>query len=340
MNYVDDWSPLEHWSAATDFVFRVPPGTNLSSLPLDRFTHLRSLTILTQALRLTWEDLDRLPPSVEEVRFIAGVVLSSPSAVELAARRRPRISLDVWSGTLSHHPELFRRGVQAGGNQVWTRVTPEIDFQPLDLSQLTSLQIEGSVLSTDQWAALWRVDGLRFLTVKSTPLRDRDLVGIENLRYLTTLELKNVLITDEGLRRIAQLPKLERLVLESSGFEASGPDITAQGLAALGRCTSLEHVQIHVPTRIGDAFAQWRGVKDLSLLSLRGTEIDAGCLQDLAQLSNLGSLELRGTNFDDALLPALAQFPPSLKVYIRGTRATRDAVQRFRRDHPDVQVTY
>jgi Leucine-rich repeat (LRR) protein len=114
-------------------------------------------------------------------------------------------------------------------------------------------------------------------------LTDTGLAEIAKLKQLHCLELRNVAISDMGLKRLTALPNLVELDI------GANPQFTAAGLRSLSDCKALRrlsvstlHQMIDVPTL--EVLAELRQLRELDLggrfdekLSAQQAEILAGC---------------------------------------------------------------
>jgi internalin A len=116
-------------------------------------------------------------------------------------------------------------------------------------------------------------------------------------------------LTDLGVTKLAKLKNLRRL-------DISGAKITKAGLEALKTLPNLER------------------------LSLWNTSIDDSAAQVLAAFKNLTSLDLSDTGSGDATLQTLAQLPKLKQLYLTDTKATPAAVEAFRKQKPEVFVSW
>lgn len=84
------------------------------------------------------------------------------------------------------------------------------DFEQLRLvPRLTSLAVEGDLLTSEALAGIATLDGLRRLEISHAPLDDEQLQLLAPLTHLRELDLEATQVTDDGVGRLcAQLPNL------------------------------------------------------------------------------------------------------------------------------------
>jgi Leucine-rich repeat (LRR) protein len=116
-------------------------------------------------------------------------------------------------------------------------------------------------------------------------------------------------VTDAGLAKLASLKRLKRL-------DVSGSAITASGLKHLSGLP----------------------VERLSLWNAAGLNDTAG--DTLAMLDSLQSLDLSYTAAGDQTLRGLAKLPRLRRLYVTNTKMTPEAVEAFRREHPQCTVSW
>jgi Leucine-rich repeat (LRR) protein len=129
-----------------------------------------------------------------------------------------------------------------------------------------------------------------------------NLAGIQGLMRLTSLDIRDVDIGEDGLKEVAKVVQLENLSLSSTDGVS---DETIGELAALPRLARLD-----VSGAIGDAgLKSIAAIKSLQALNLSECQVTAAGIKELAKLEHLHELNLDSTATDDAGLKALAGFP-------------------------------
>ena len=84
----------------------------------------------------------------------------------------------------------------------------------LSLTDVTDLGME----------QLWPLVRLAHLRIKETALGDRTLLGLVHHPRLETLNVKSLEITEVGVRALARLSKLERVVFSHASFARTALD--------------------------------------------------------------------------------------------------------------------
>ncbi len=111
-------------------------------------------------------------------------------------------------------------------------------------------------------------------------------------------QLKGVAhITDRGMQRLGDVPRLHRLYLQ-------GLDVGDTGLSSLGKLTALRYLEVYNLKINGNCLANLKTSNDLRTLKLGGGTITAANLEHLKRLANLEELSL--TPVDDVGLGHLA----------------------------------
>jgi len=144
-------------------------------------------------------------------------------------------------------------------------------------------------------------------------------------KKIVYLDLSKSCITDEGLARLTELPKLRGIELPPGigdagfihvakvpnllGIRGAGGPVTDEGLKHLRGLTGMYELGLR-DTRITDeGVAYLAGMKNLVALDLSGTRVTGQCAATFVDCTNLRRLELSRTRFDDAGLAAIGSFP-------------------------------
>lgn len=199
---------------------------------------------------------------------------------------------------------------------------------------LRRLYLRGNRGVTDAGVgSIVRIKSLEDLTLSMTLVSDRGLRDVATLPALTCLRLENTPVTDVGLPALAVMPRLRELSLAAT-------KVTDRGMLALARYPALQIVSLHETAVGDDGLAALAANKTLATLDLTWTKVTDKGLAHLAGCKTLQQLDLFGTAVTDAGLPALARIPALRKVTLADTRVTQAAVDRFRKAHPRIQVSY
>jgi hypothetical protein len=132
--------------------------------------------------------------------------------------------------------------------------------------------------------ALQRVPSLRTLNLHGTSISDAGLAYVSGLTGLLVLHLSDTAVTDAGLQHLKRLTNLRELGLANT-------KITDEGLIAL------------------------RGLSNLQILALSGTHISDRGLQNLKGLSNLKQVFLSHTSVTAAGIQELQRALPKVHVF-------------------------
>lgn len=211
---------------------------------------------------------------------------------------------------------------------------------------VAAIQKQGHVsimMSTSDPPWLVRQLGRRFSYLLNRPQRvylhgspgctmtDDTMMIVGRMRSLTTVIVRDVPISDEGLRAIQHLGELRHLGL-------FGTKVTDPGLEFLRRLPALEELDLSGPGITDAGLAHLAKSRQLRRLTLFRTSVTDAGLKHLLDLSQLNALALVGGRVSDAGLETLKQLRSSLILSLLETDVSPEGVQRFRLSRPDVAV--
>jgi Leucine-rich repeat (LRR) protein len=189
---------------------------------------------------------------------------------------------------------------------------------------------------------LARLRNLEQLVLLYIDTTDAMVARICELRQLTGLELSDEKLTDDTLRMISGLPRLQ--LLEIGGeftdagvahlerlttlkhLELDSEHITDQGLAHIGRLHDLQLLCLSSTQLTEKGFAKLAASPKLSYLSLRHSEISDDDLRGVAELTSLEGLDLTGAWIKDAGVEHLSRLMNLRRLYLTNTHVTDDAM--------------
>ena len=187
------------------------------------------------------------------------------------------------------------------------------------MQQLQSLELTCSHKTTPEGlAVLARMPLLKRLKVTGIGFDDLDVVPLESLAALESLEVDFHKLSDAGLAHLGNLTALKTLNLCTAPWAIGGEDntLTDAGLAHLSKLTALE--ELHLPRGIGDAgLTHLQVLTNLKRLDLGHTSVTDEGLIGLSGLAQLESLDLPRGTVSDGAVTQLQQALPNLKIELR-----------------------
>ncbi len=139
------------------------------------------------------------------------------------------------------------------------------------------------------------VQAVARLTELGVPLQE-DPKG--DIRWI---EAKEGELSDESIRLLPHLPKLEWLEIGNSV-------LTHDGMKHLGKCTALKRLYVHDVNLDGEELAWISNLKQLEALSLQRTQVDGRFLKHLNTVDSLKVLNLSGDRITDSDMAQIARF--------------------------------
>ena len=122
---------------------------------------------------------------------------------------------------------------------------------------------------------------------------------------------------DEGLKEVAKLQKLERLILSvhpDNTYDKSRTKITDEGLKDIAKLQNLTSLSLN-RSQITDAgLKELAKLQKLKTLSLDKTQITDAGLKEVAKLQKLEGLSLWGTQITDAGVAELQKALPNCRI--------------------------
>lgn len=116
---------------------------------------------------------------------------------------------------------------------------------------------------------------------------------------------------EHDLRRLAELPRLERVLLQSDRFSDTA-------LTHLARCQSLENLSLTDTAATAEGLCQLAACPKLRRLSLAGSSITDETLASVATLSQLNEIELSRSQITSKGIDHLVQLPNLRRLEIYG----------------------
>jgi internalin A len=184
-----------------------------------------------------------------------------------------------------------------------------------EMTELRDLMLGKIPLSDEDMTFLKRLTKLERLMIASrTELTDNWLPNLEGMVNLSSLMLRNMAITTEGLHHLGSLSNLRSLSLEGSR--------RVTGLEALRPLTKITYLCLANTPIDESALTVLQSWPQLDNLDLRKTNVtDAGVVA-LSGLSSLRELDLSQTKITDAGLRHLARSNSLRSVFVRQTEVT------------------
>jgi len=227
------------------------------------------------------------------------------------------------------------------------------------LKHLQILDLRNTPINDDGLALLADLTSLRKLYLTHCQLLDNGLVHLRNLTNLEVLVLGGfpggpqgagkTEITDEGVRQLKELRKLQRLYLKWTKVTDAGvkelrnltnlreltfqdnDKITDAALETIKDFTKLEVLGLS-RTKVTDAgLKQLAGLEQLQLLDLDLCEVTDEGMKALRKLTNLRRLELGNTKVTDKGLEELVQLPKLERLNLYGTPVTDKGLRQLKK---------
>jgi len=206
-----------------------------------------------------------------------------------------------------------------------------------DLASLEHVVFDETCVTDDGLKHLARCRKLKSITVRrilisgiKTKITGVGFVYLQDLEHLTSLDMLDSDVTDEGLAVIARLPNLTELTIGGYRMARSASKITDDGLAHLkghSKLRSLHVSRTHV-TDIG--LAHLAELTKLERLYIADNNISDAGLAKLKGLTKLKELDLAKTKITDAGLDHLKGLSNLRELYLEDAKVTDEGVQRLR----------
>ena len=153
---------------------------------------------------------------------------------------------------------------------------------------------------------------LRDLDLSYSPFTDEGMRSLAGLKNLQRLMLRDTLVTDDGLKYLKNLTNLEELDL-------SGTHVTGRGVEYLSNLKALRSLSLlgaQVPDASMDILS---GLKSLQVLNLYRTLVTNSGLAKLESLKNLAEIDVRYSRATPNGVEALRAALPQASVRFDGT---------------------
>src|SRR6266571_2787516 len=145
---------------------------------------------------------------------------------------------------------------------------------------------------------------------------DTELRKLNQLPYLTYLDLSLTRITDQGMQELKNLPGIVDLNLYFAEY------VTDEGLAAIKDWKKLQRLNVH-GTKISDTTLEHiAGIASLVSVNAGSAMVTDVGLERLTSLPNLKELTIGGNVMGDAGLQALRQMPGLTYLDLNGRQGT------------------
>lgn len=238
---------------------------------------------------------------------------------------------------------------------------------------LQRLNLRGSDITDTSMEYIASLKNLRSLDVSFTQISTPGLEYLAELTELRELALGGNKINGAGLSVLNTLPNLERLSLKGTQRRNSGywaVSLTDIDMALLGSLTQLQWLDVGGSIRsplnsLSDlGISKLAGLRQLRVLDISQTRVSSAGLELLADLPklerlslwraeriddqaaefltrmrSLETLDLSETNITDVTLEQLTHLENLRRLYLSGTKVTAEAVERFRSERPDCEVS-
>ena len=182
-----------------------------------------------------------------------------------------------------------------------------------------SLSLKATPVSDREVAAIAEFPSVVHLDLTATDVSDLGLQTLNSLPNLQVLNLANTGVTDSGIVHVAKLRALRELVLDQSLVE--GP-----GLSSLARSNSLRKLSL-AGTAVGDSnLESVAGLTQLEVLELDYTQVSDPGVANLATLVNLTELGLTGTRVGDEGFSSIASLPRLRRLSLAFTDVTSEGI--------------
>ncbi len=150
--------------------------------------------------------------------------------------------------------------------------------------------------------------------------------------HVNVLDLEKTDATDETLKDLNQFPELKRLYLS--------PKITDAGLAHIKGLTQLELLYLKGSQVTDQGLALLAGLASLEKLDLSGTKVTSAGLVHLKGLTSLKLLRLARTGVRDEGLENLYNLKDLTLLDLGGTKIRKESLEALRKALPDTRVDH
>ncbi|MFN0195539.1 MAG: hypothetical protein ACKVT0_02260 [Planctomycetaceae bacterium] len=213
--------------------------------------------------------------------------------------------------------------------QIWSDIITDRSLEILcALPKLRSLFLDYAPQVTDSGISyLTQAHELRELRLRDTQLTDKGINYFLSLQHIWSLDLTGTKITDKGVSKLTKLNELGIVRLDRTQIQGHGlkylPDVSRT------RCyLYVENCPISDDGLRG--FLETHSSYDT--ISLSGTLITDALLPAIAAIKNLAELRLNNTMVSDDGVRFLCGHPSLCMLYVRGTRVSKEMVERLKRE--------
>ena len=204
--------------------------------------------------------------------------------------------------------------------------------KPSSLEDVYSIDLTGSSVTDKGFEPLLRCVHLSKLLVNDTRIGDGTLTKFAKFNNLREVAINSCPVTAAGLETLAKLPL--------TSLEARNISLTEDGLKAIGRMTELQKLDLVKADFQPALISHLTGLKNLEKLYLDATSCDDAAVAKLAALPKLETITVSETRVGDAGFAALLKLPKLKSIFVRDTPVTEKCFQAEKLAHPKVYIYY
>jgi hypothetical protein len=236
----------------------------------------------------------------------------------------------------------------------------EFDKKLIDDDLLVSLVRKGWLWGPTPAGAMEKKpatpEEVKYIVLDDCKVTDKGLQAIFACTNVTSLHLQRTGVTDETLKKLPALKKLDYLALNETKVTAAGLDALAalpikylslgrcelseDAFKAFGKITALEELGLDNTKMKADWLKHIAALPKLKDLNLMQADFDDAAVKHIGGLPNLQKLCLNDTNLGDKGFQELLKLPKLQSLLVDSTKVSKDVYQKAKKDHPKLSLYY